>query len=72
MANDEKLLRDADRQIADYKKHVAEQEAKIAELSTKQQPPEDAVDLLKQFKETLRIAEEQREFILRKLRGESH
>ena len=72
MANDEKLLRDADRQIADYKKHVAEQEAKIAELSTKLQPPEDAVDLLKQFKETLRIAEEQREFILRKLRGESH
>ena len=39
MANDEKLLRDADRQIADYKKHVAEQEAKIAELSTKRQPP---------------------------------
>ena len=72
MANDEKLLRDADRQIADYKKHVAEQEAKIAELSTKRQPPEDAVDLLKQFKETLRIAEEQREFILRKLCGESH
>ena len=72
MANDEKLLRDADRQIADYKKHVAEQEAKIAELSTKLQPPEDAVDLLKQFKETLRTAEEQREFILRKLRGESH
>ena len=72
MENDEKLLADTDRQIADYKQHVAEQEAKLAELSAKGSPPEDAVDLLKQFKETLRIAEKQREFLLRKMRGEAH
>ena len=72
MANDQKLLDEVERQIADYKQHVAEQEASVAELSAKGSPPEDAVDLLKQFKETLRIAEAQRAFLIRKLRGESH
>jgi hypothetical protein len=65
MADDRELLATADRQIAEYKQHVADQEAKLAALAAKGAPPEDAVDLLAQFKETLRIAEEQREFLLR-------
>ena len=71
MEDDQALLADKDRQISEYKQHVAEQESKLAELSAKGSPPEDAVDLLKQFKETLRIAEEQRKFLLRKMRGEA-
>lgn len=69
MANEQELLAEAERNIANYKQHVAEQEAKVAELSAKDPPPEDAVDLLQQFKETLRIAEAQRDFILRKMCG---
>jgi hypothetical protein len=71
MENVQDLLAHAERQIAEYKQHVAEQEAKIAALSVKGPPPEDAVDVLKQFKEMLRVAETQRDHILRKLRGES-
>lgn len=71
MANEHKLLHDISRQIADYKRHVADQEAKLVKLSAKGSPPKDAVDLLKQFKETLRIAEDQRDFLRRKLSGEA-
>jgi hypothetical protein len=51
MENDQKLLADKDRQIAEYRQHVAKQAAKLAALSAKGSQPEDAVDLLKQFKE---------------------
>lgn len=67
MVGDQKLLGQISRQVAEYKQHVADQEAKIATLSTKGAPPKDAVDLLKQFKETLRIAKDQRDFLRRKL-----
>jgi hypothetical protein len=72
MADDPELLANTDRQIAEYRQHVADQEAKLAELSAKGSPPEDAVDLLKQFKDTLRIAEEQRDFLRRKLNDQDH
>ena len=72
MENDQKLLADKDRQIAEYRQHVAKQAAKLAALSAKGSQPEDAVDLLKQFKEALRIAEQQREFLFRKMRGEAN
>jgi hypothetical protein len=72
MADDQKLLANTDRQIAEYRRHVADQEAKLAELSSKSSPPEDAVDLLRQFKDTLRIAEEQRDFLRRKLNDQDH
>jgi hypothetical protein len=72
MADDPELLANTDRQIAEYRQHVADQEAKLAELSPKGSPPEDAVDLLKQFKDTLRIAEEQRDFLRRKLNDQDH
>lgn len=67
MSNERKLLEDISRQITDYKRHVADQEVKVAELSAKGPPPQDAVDLLNQFRETLRIAEDQQEFLRRKL-----
>jgi hypothetical protein len=71
MASLQKQLEEISRQIADYKRHVADQEAKIAKLSAKGSAPQDAVDLLKQFKETLRVTEHQRDFLRRKLRGEA-
>ena len=71
MADDQELLANTDRQIAEYRQHVADQEAKLAELSAKGSPPEDAVDLLRQYKDTLRIAEEQRDFLRRKVDDQS-
>jgi hypothetical protein len=71
MPDNHELLADTDRQITEYKQHVVDQEAKLAELSARGEPPADAVDILNQFKETLRIAEEHREFLLRELRGEA-
>ncbi len=72
MADDQELLANADRQIAQYRQHVADQEAKLAELSAKGTAPDDAVDLLRQFKDTLRIAEEQRDFLRRQLNDKDH
>lgn len=72
MEDDKELLANTDRQIAEYKQHVAHQEAKLAELSAKSSPPEDAVDLLRQFKDTLRIAEDQRDVLRRKLNDQDH
>jgi hypothetical protein len=72
MADDQELLANTDLQIAEYRQHVADQEAKLAKLSAKGSPPEDAVDLLRQFKETLRIAAEQRDFLRRKLNCQDH
>jgi hypothetical protein len=71
MADDQELLANADRQIAEYKQHVADQESKLAALAAKGPPPADAADLLTQYKKTLRIAEEQREFLLRKALGDT-
>ena len=70
MENAQELLANLERQIIEYKQHVAEQEAKIVELSATG-PPEDAVDVLTQFKEMLRIAKAQRDHILRKLHDET-
>ena len=71
MADDQDLLANADRQIAEYRQHVADQESKLAALAAKGSPPEDAVNLLRQYKDTLRIAEEQRDFLRRKLDDQS-
>ena len=71
MADDQELLANTDRQIAEYRQHVADQETKLAELSARGSPPEDAVDLLRQYKDTLRIAEEQRDFLRRKVDDQS-
>jgi hypothetical protein len=71
MSDDQELLANAERQIAEYQRHATDQEEKLAALEAKGLVPEDARDLLTQFKENLRIAEEQREFLLRKARGET-
>jgi hypothetical protein len=71
MPDDQELLTNADRQIAEYQRHVTDQEEKLAALKAKGSVPEDARDLLTQFKENLRIAEEQREFLRRKALGET-
>jgi len=71
MENAQEPLANLERQIIEYKQHVAEQEAKIVELLATGPPPEDAVDVLTQFKEMLRIANAQRDHILRKLHDET-
>ena len=70
MPNEPEHLAEAERHITEHKQRIADQESRIAKLTADGHPTTDSLNLLKQFQETLRLAEGHRELILRELRGE--
>ena len=70
MSMEQQHLAESERHIAEFKRRVVEQEKRIGLLAADGHPTDDALDLLKQFKETLRLGEEHRAMILRELRGD--
>jgi hypothetical protein len=66
----EQHLAECNSHIAEYERRVIEQEARVAEMQRHGRPTHDALKLLHQFRETLRLGIEQRELILREMRGE--
>jgi hypothetical protein len=70
MAQETEHLAEAERHIAEYKQRIADQERRIVRLAADGHPIDDSLKLLTQFKETLRLAEDHRDRILRELKGE--
>ena len=66
----EQHLAQSKRHIAEFKRRVTEQVARVAEIQSDGRSTQDALKLLDQFRETLRLGIEQRELILREMRGE--
>ena len=66
----EQHLAQANRHIAEFKRRVAEQAARVAEIQRDGHSTYDALKLLDLFRETLRLAIEHRELILKQMRGE--
>ena len=58
------------RHIAEFERRVTEQEARVAEMQRDGRSTHDALKLLDLFRETLRLAIEHRESILREMHGE--
>jgi hypothetical protein len=63
-------LEEAERHIAEYKRRIRHQERRIVQLAADGHPIEDALKLLTQFKETLRLGVAHRDMILRELNGD--
>ena len=57
----ERILAAARQHIGAFRRRVAEQEALVAELEADRRPADDALKLLAQFKEALRLAEKHRQ-----------
>jgi hypothetical protein len=66
----EQDLAECNSHIAEFERRVTEQEARVAEMQRDGRSTHDALKLLHQFRETLRLGIEQRELILREMRGE--
>ena len=67
----EQDLAECNSHIAEFERRVTEQQARVAQMERDGRSTHDALKLLHQFRETLRLAIEQRELILRKMRGVS-
>jgi len=65
MVRDRKKLEDMNKRIADGRRLVAEQEARVAELRRDDQSTEDATQLLNEIKETKRLMQKHRDQLLR-------
>ena len=57
----ERILAAARQHIGVFRRRVAEQEALVAALEADRRPTDDALKMLAQFKEALRLAESHRE-----------
>jgi hypothetical protein len=64
-------LERAERHIAESRQRVQKQIARIARLKSDGYPTKDAVMLLTEYQEVLRLAEEHRDFIKKKMRARS-
>lgn len=66
----EEHLMEADHHIGVFERLVAEQQKRIDQFPRDSKEARDALKLLKEFRETLRLGNEHRMLILRELRGE--
>src|SRR5262249_13210018 len=66
----EEHLAQSNRDIAEFERRVTEQEARVAEIQSDGSSTQDALKLLDEFGEAIRLAIEQHELMLREMRGE--
>jgi len=70
MSREEELQQElarAEQHISEFKQRISAQEALVAELERDGHPTKVAQSLLRQFRESLRLAHEHRELLLKEL-----
>jgi hypothetical protein len=63
-------LAEADHHLGVFERLLAEQKVRVAQLRRDGKEARDALKLLKEFRETLRLGKAHQAFILREIRGE--
>jgi len=69
-SKEEDHLAECYRHIAEFKRRVSDQELRVAKLQHDGYPTADALDLLRNFRESLRLANRTGEFIRREMQGD--